>query len=143
MTTETLRLLSLRLTGLLTQGFLLIAGTVLFVFGVLELFSTVTLLALALVWVVYFAVVRARAAHEHVEHRLDSLVTAQGEVRESKAAAGVTAAQYTRLRAVRLRRMARKALELRVDRFDIVQAVLTTLVWLSFLSYMGSVVASA
>lgn len=137
MTTPHIRLLSLRLTGILSQGFLLVAATVLFGFGMLEVFNTLAAIALTLTWVVLRPeTARALAATEFTSFDLARRVRADGT-----AGNGLTEEQYTRLRAFRTRRRVRRSISLPRDRFDVTHAVITTLVWLSYISFLSSVMA--
>jgi hypothetical protein len=122
--TAYLRLIVLRLTGILTQGFLLVAATSLYVVGLLEVHLGLLLLALVLTW----AILRPAAARALAEHQWDT--TAKMPVERDA---------FIRLRNVRARRRARKSAGIRPDRFDTTQAVMTTLVWFVFLSYLASV----
>lgn len=117
------RLLFLRLTGLLAQGFLLVAATVLYAVGLLEVHLGLSLLALVLTWLVFRpAAARALAAHQWENTRIP------GE-----------RSVFVRLRHLRARARARKAAAVPSDRFDTLQAVASTLVWFVFLSYLATV----
>ena len=122
--TAFLRLTVLRLTGVLAQGFLLVAATSLYVVGLLEVHLGLLLLALVLTW----AVLRPATARALAEHQWD--VTPKMPLERDG---------FTRLRNVRARARARKSAGIRPDRFDTTQAVMTTLVWFVFLSYLASV----
>ena len=132
MTESTLRLLFLRLSGILVQGFLLVAATVLFVFGMLEVFQILALLALATTWLGFRPpTARALARHEYTAHDVKS----SGD--------GITAAQYASLRAILTRFHLRRRLHITRDRFDGAQAILTTLVWAAYLGFYSSVALNA
>lgn len=142
MTSSTARLLFLRLTGILAQGFLLTAGTLLFAFGMLELFNLLAAVAVAIAWFTLPpAVARARAAAEYAEHGLGSRVDATGAPVVGKHAVGITEAEYTRLRALRTRSRIRMALSIPRDRFDLAQVIVTSTVWVAYLGFIGSVIA--
>lgn len=146
MTTSAFRLYVLRLTGVLAQGALLCAGTVLFAFGLLDLFGVLALVALIVAWVLVLpASIRARALAEYAEYNLGAHIDGNGNTRERRPGdVGVTRTQYARLRATRVRKHARKALSIPGDRFDLTAALLTTVVWASYLVFLSSVaVASA
>lgn len=142
MTSSTARLLLLRLVGVLAQGFLLVAGTILFVFGMLDLFVPLAFIALALAWAVFRpATARALARSEYDEHGLSALNTHGVFGPKSQDRLHVEA--YARLRDFRLRRRARRELTIPRDRFDTTAAVVTTIVWLSYASFTVSVAATA
>ena len=145
MTDSTARLLFLRLSGIFTQGALLIAATVLFAFGMLELFQTLACLALIIAWAISLpAAVRARARDEYIRHDLGHTVDERGDLKDSRAHVSLLEPQYTRLRAVSVRRRTRKTLNLTRDRFDLTAAAVASLVWLSYLGFLSSVaIASA
>jgi hypothetical protein len=140
-TSSHLNLLFLRLAGLLAQGFLLVASAVLFAFGLLELYTALAILAFALACVTRLAASRARALYEHAERELGKAVDARGRAIEHKGTAGITGPAYARLSAFLTRFRVRRALGLPRDRFDTVQLVVSTLVWLSFLTFFASVSA--
>lgn len=138
------RLYFLRLAGLLAQSTLLIVGTVLFAFGMLDLFNVLALLGLGLAWgVIRPSTVREVRTLEYVEHDLSSAVDNNGRRLEVKGADGITLERYLSLGGFRARTRVRKELSLRRDRFDITLAVLTTLVWLSYFGFISSVIAGA
>lgn len=140
MTSATARLLFLRLAGILTQGFLLTAATVLFAFGMLELFQVLALLVFALTWLVLRpAAAHALARSEYAEHGLARAVDAAGAPLANAKATGITEAQYASLRAILVRRRVRKSVGVPRDRFDSAQAILTTLAWLAYLGFYSSV----
>lgn len=139
-----LHLYFLRLIALLAQSALLIAGTVLFAFGMLDLFTVLAALALLVTWaVLHPAASRARSALEYDQHRIGENVDDAGRAREGAGRTGITLARYTSIRGVFARVRARKALAIRADRFDLAFAVLTTLVWLSYFGFIGSVLSGA
>ncbi|SDH37581.1 hypothetical protein [Microbacterium sp. 77mftsu3.1] len=141
MTSSTARLLLLRLVGVLAQGFLLVAGTILFVFGMLDLFVPLAFIALALAWAVFRpATARALARSEYDEHRLIDL---DPEGSPARGAERLNSEQYARLRSASLRRRVRRDRSLPRDRFDTTAAVATTIVWLSYASFTASVAATA
>lgn len=144
MTSSAVHLYFLRLTGLLAQGFLLTAGTVLFAFGMLDLFTVVGILALALAWFVLRpASARALAAVQFDEYVVGEHADATGRLTAYTGASRMVLGEFTAPRAFRARARARKALAIPRDRFDIIQAVATTLLWLSYLGFIGTVFASA
>lgn len=143
MITSAQRLLFLRFTGLLANGFLLTAGTVLFAFGMLEVFQMVAGIALVITWLfVRPATARLVAADEYDSYRMGEKVTPTGAECEGTEA-GITVERYTRLRAALVRSRIRRRLDVRRDRFDGAQAILTTLVWMSYLGFLSSVIAAA
>ena len=144
MTSSVLRLYFIRLTGLLAQGALLISATVLFAFGMLELFNVLAFIGVALIWLMLRpAAARAFAAVQYEQHDLGEHVDVKGRLVEDTGAAPVTLDEFTRLWAVRARARARKALSLPRDRFDVTSAAVTTLVWFSYFGFISSVLAGA
>lgn len=142
MTIATMHLYFLRLSALLTQSALLIAGTVLFAFGMLDLFNVLAVIAVALAWLIFCpATVRALARVQHPLHELATHVDAAGRPLTSGSTHGVTVEQFSALRAFRARSRARRTLLIPRDRFDMALATTTTLVWLSYFGFIGTVLA--
>lgn len=139
MTSHALNLLFVRLAGILTQGFLLVAATVLFAFGMLELFQSLSLGAVVLAWLLFLpAASGAFAAHEFEHNTLSEKLDARG-VPALAGSVALTAERYTRLRSFLVRARARKHLSLPRSRWDLSQAIVTTATWSSFLVFVASV----
>lgn len=137
------RLYFLRVTSLLSQGALLIAATVLFAFGMLDLFNVIALIALALIWVLLRpAATKEARGIEYEQHDLGNHVDSTGRALNT-GTTGITLERYLSIRGLRARARTRKVLGFRADRFDLAFAVVTTLVWLSYFGFISSVIAGA
>lgn len=131
-----------RAAGLIAQSTLLVSGTVLFAFGMLELFNVIALIALAIVWLVQRpATTRLLAAVHFHQHKVGDLVRATGHRMDTAGTTTMTETVFTSLWAFRARARARKALSIPGDRFDMTFSVITTLVWLSYFGFISSVLA--
>lgn len=139
-----IRLYFLRAAGLFAQGSLLVAATILFAFGMLDLFTVLAYVALALVWIAQQpATTRIIAGIQFHEHSIGGRVSPSGRLLDAGERDGITEKKFTSLRSFRARARARKALTLPTDRFDLTFSVATTLVWLSYFGFISSVLAGA
>lgn len=141
---RTIHLYFLRSAGLFAQGALLIAATILFAFGMLDLFTVLAAVALVLTWVVVRpAATRAAMRMEFSESTMATLLNERGERSTKNSEARMTWDRYISWKGRRARARARKEYGIEPDRFDTVNAVVTSVVWVAYFVFISSVLAGA
>lgn len=136
---STVNLLFLRAVAVFSNAALLVLGTILYVFGMFELFGTTAFIALLLAWAVLYAGSRRLfARHQHGSAELDKLLGVDGRVKADRRSEGLSEDAFVKLTAFRVRHRARREAELRGSGFDIVLAITTSALWLLMVTYLAS-----